>query len=109
MIFTAVQVLRAQTSSQDFKSHGAEGLAPAIVSSTRIIGIPSEPIGFARRQRLQEHLGRYTALIAGATTGSLSTPFLGDHTNQRKNPFAKRQVCLTALAGSRGVTLRMLI
>jgi hypothetical protein len=61
MIFTAVQVLRSQTSSQEFKAYGAENSAPAVVSAARIVAFPTEATGLARRQRLVENFSRYVA------------------------------------------------
>jgi len=66
MIFTAVQVLRSQTSSQEFKAYGAENLAPAVVSASRIVAYPTDPNGFERRRLLIEHLSRMVAAKAGS-------------------------------------------
>jgi len=69
MIFTATQVLRSQTSSQEFKAYGAENLAPAVVSASRIVAFPTDPHGFARRQVLGDHFNRMVAIRAGLTVG----------------------------------------
>lgn len=63
MIFTAIQVPRSQTSSQEFKAHGAENLAPAVVSATRMAAIPTETTGLSRRQILTEKFSRFLAEI----------------------------------------------
>jgi hypothetical protein len=49
MIFTAIQVARSQSTSQEFKAYKAENLAPAVVSDTRIYAIPTSTIGVTRR------------------------------------------------------------
>jgi hypothetical protein len=52
MIFTATQVARSQSTSQEFKAYKAENLAPAVVSDTRIYANPVTTIGATRRQNL---------------------------------------------------------
>jgi hypothetical protein len=49
MIFTATQVARSQTASQEFKAYKAENLAPAVVSETRVFAIPTTVVSVARR------------------------------------------------------------
>jgi hypothetical protein len=49
MIFTAIQVSRSQSTSQEFKAFGAENLAPAVVSETRIYAVPVTSLGLKRR------------------------------------------------------------
>jgi len=93
MIFTATQVSRSQTSSQEFKAYGAENYAPAVISAARIVGLPTEAIGIKRRFRLQENFGRYVAITAGLT-GLGYSDFLEDATTKRVHPAADKLVSL---------------
>jgi len=50
MIFTATAVARSQSSSQEFKSYGAQGFSPAVIGDVRVFATPVSALGMQRRR-----------------------------------------------------------
>lgn len=95
MIFTAVQTLRSQTASQEFKAYGANNLAPAVVSASRIIAIPSENTGLTRRMRLEKYLPEYVERVSGKVAADKPLPaFTGGSATSAHHAFSERLVSI---------------
>jgi hypothetical protein len=72
MIFTATPITRNQSTSEEFKAVGAEGLAPTVVSHAKLVALPNDKTGLLRRARLMEHFNRYIEIKAIDGQGTCS-------------------------------------